>query len=98
MINSHSLSLGDFEAAAKVAAGRSLADLYVETGLPAGPSRWMLAVGEVHLPLRLFVAIALKIKRLESSAPTSEEARLLAETAGLKPYDGHLAESPLRTG
>ena len=98
MINSHSLELGDFEAAATAAADRPLADLYAETGLPTGPSRWMLAVGDVHLPLRLFVAIALKIRDLQNTSPTTTEARRLAEAAGLRPYDGHLAESPLRTG
>ncbi|WP_119168741.1 hypothetical protein [Algihabitans albus] len=98
MINSHNLERADFEAAAAAAAGRSTTDLLAETGLPAGPSRWMLAVGELRLPLRVFVALALQIKGLEGAAPTTAEARMLALDAGLTPYDGHLAEAPLRTG
>lgn len=98
MKNSQKAERADFEAAAVHAEGRSLADLQAETGLPAGPSRWMLAVGNVRLPLRLFAALALQIRGLKTSAPSTEEARALARDAGLTPYDGHLAESPLRTG
>lgn len=98
MINSQNIGRADFEAAATRARGRSLAELQAEAGLPAGPSRWMLAVGDVRLPLRLFAALALQIRGLKRAIPTTEEARELAQSAGLVPYDGHLAESPLRTG
>jgi hypothetical protein len=98
MKNSRNLSRADYEAAAAAAEGRAADELYAETGLAAGPNRWMLAVGEVRLPLRLFTALAFSLKGLEGVRPGTEEAFALAEEAGLAPYDGHLAEGPLRTG
>lgn len=98
MKNSQTLTKPDFEAAAEAAAGRDLSALYADVGMAAGPNRWMLAVGEVRLPLRLFVALALRIKGFEGERPGTDAAFALAEGAGLQPYDGHLAEGPLRTG
>ncbi len=98
MRKSQYLSAADFEAAARAAAGRTSAELYAESGLAPGPARWMLAVGEVHLPLRLFAALALRHKGLAEPRPTTAEARELAQAAGLTAYDGHRAEGPLRTG
>jgi hypothetical protein len=87
----------DFAAAAARAEGRDLDALYAEAGLSPGPARWMLSVGTTRLPLRLFAALALRQAGSDAN-PGTEEARKLAETAGLRPYDGHLAEGPLRTG
>lgn len=91
------LTLQDFQAAAAAARRRSLDQLFAEAELPAGPQRWMLTVEGVRLPLRLFVALALR-RRGSAGRPGTPEARRLAAGAGLTPYDGHLAESPLRTG
>jgi hypothetical protein len=91
------LTHADFAAAAARAGTRPTAELFAEAGMPAGPQRWMLQVGGVRLPLRLFVALALR-QRGSAARPGTAEATALAEAAGLEPYDGHLAESPLRTG
>jgi hypothetical protein len=95
------LAVEDFRRAATAARGETLNALYEAAGITPGPTRERLCVEGLELPLRLFVALALRQRHgpdFPTRALTLRQARDLVRDLGLASADSYAAGWPIRTG
>ena len=101
--------LDDLERAKAWAAGKPLAELAEFAGLDAVPTRWRVSLEATEsgadqislVPLRLFVALAYRLKTgdpIDAVALTTPAALELAKRTGLPLVDAINSERRIRTG